>query len=695
MSATAQQRARVEQPGAEAGPAAPPSLITRLRGGTGLDRLWAGCALVAAALMAVAAFLPLWSMTLLAPQYPGGLVLSAYGTRMEGDLREINALNHYVGIAVIRPETLLEMKLFPYAMAALVIGIVVAAFIANRRLLRIPVLLAAWAAPVLMLVDLQWWLYRYGHDLSPDAAIRLEPFTPKVIGTTQVINFHTEAMVDVGFWLMVGAALLLTVGPATIRFVRESWNNTGTAATAAILVVLFGGLVASPSPAIAAGGSAAPSMSIATMLAEAAPGATVLVPAGTYHESLVIDRPVTLVADGPVVIDGGRQGDVVQITASDVTLRGFVVQGSARAVVGEPTGIRVSGHRATLESNLVHDVLYGVILDSSDGHVVRGNDISSVLEFPSERRGHALYLWYTVGNLVTDNVIHHAKDGIFLGFTEDSVIEHNLVTNVRYGLHTMYANDLILRGNRFIDNVAGASLMYSRGLQVIDNEFSGNRSPASGFGLLFKDMDDVLLSGNRIHHNRLGLTSDGSPRTPGAYVTLTGNLIGYNQIAIELFTNASLTLVENSFIGNLQQVESRGGSLENRNTWSVNGRGNYWDDYYGYDATGDGIGDIEYRYLGAFDDLVARAPEVRAYSFTIARTAIDMASRWFPVYQPEPRVVDPYPLMSPTISLVGSQSDSSRLPTLAFGLGLMVVPIALYAFHHVNTRNSIRRWASC
>ncbi len=68
------------------------------------DWHWAVCALAAAVTLGVASFLPLWTMTLHAPQYPAGLQLKAYGTRMEGDLSEINELNHYIGIKAIEPD---------------------------------------------------------------------------------------------------------------------------------------------------------------------------------------------------------------------------------------------------------------------------------------------------------------------------------------------------------------------------------------------------------------------------------------------------------------------------------------------------------------------------------------------------------------------------------------------------------------
>ncbi len=191
------------------------------------DWHWAVCALAAAVTLGVASFLPLWTMTLHAPQYPAGLQLKAYGTRMEGDLSEINELNHYIGIKAIEPDGVTELRLFPFVMSLLVVSVVAGAVLVRNWRLRALLALAVWSIPVTMLIDLQWWLYNFGHDLSPDAPFRIDEFTPRVIGSTKVMNFDSDAMVAPGFWLMVAAGVVITVGPWVIRFLWESWNNTG------------------------------------------------------------------------------------------------------------------------------------------------------------------------------------------------------------------------------------------------------------------------------------------------------------------------------------------------------------------------------------------------------------------------------------------------------------------------------------
>ncbi|HEX9765855.1 MAG TPA: hypothetical protein VGA36_03765, partial [Nitriliruptorales bacterium] len=60
--------------------------------------------LVATVMIVVGGVLPLWQATLVAPQYPGGLHLVAYGDGVEGDINEIDNLNHYVGMRALHPE---------------------------------------------------------------------------------------------------------------------------------------------------------------------------------------------------------------------------------------------------------------------------------------------------------------------------------------------------------------------------------------------------------------------------------------------------------------------------------------------------------------------------------------------------------------------------------------------------------------
>lgn len=654
---------------AEERPAHPFRLATVFRSS---DVYWSVSAIFAALLLLLSMFLPLWQLKLVAPQYPSGLYLKAYGYRMEGDIEEINRLNHYIGMKIIEPDSVWELKLFLIAMPIIVAITLAAAFLARRSLHRNLLRALLWAPPLFFLADLQYWLYDFGHNLDPKAALRMEPFTPKVVGPTRVMNFGADTMVDWGFGAMVGAAFVVTFGPAIARWLVASWKNTGTAAAAGLLFLCAVSVALLPQPSSAASAIG----TIREAIERAAPGDTVVIPSGVYHEQLTIDKPLTLLGEGRPIIDGGGRGDVVVIAAEGVTLRGFVIQGSARDVVREPAAIRVIASHATIEENEFRDVLYGISLLNSNGHVVRNNRISSIPDLPPERRGHAIYLFNASDCLIEGNVIRYGKDGLFLGFANRNLLRHNDVTGVRYGIHYMYANDNEFTNNRFRDNIAGAAIMFSRGIVLRENEMAYNRSGASGYGILLKDVDNVTIEGNYIHHNRLAITADGAPGSPQGFVVVRRNFIGYNQVAVELFTTADITFTENAFVGNLEEVRTLGGDIARRNRWAVDGRGNYWDGYRGFDADGDGVGDIVYEYKDQFADLRDEAAVIQAYAFTAAHAAIQLASRWFPSLRPEVRLVDPAPLMEPPVQLASRErGDVSSVGVAAAVAALGVLPL--------------------
>jgi hypothetical protein len=49
----------------------------------------------------------------------------------------------------------------------------------------------------------------------------MDPFTPKVWGETKVWNFHSQTGFEIGFYLMIAAALVITFLPFVIRRVQK------------------------------------------------------------------------------------------------------------------------------------------------------------------------------------------------------------------------------------------------------------------------------------------------------------------------------------------------------------------------------------------------------------------------------------------------------------------------------------------
>lgn len=169
--------------------------------------------LAAAACLVVAFFLPLWNLTMFAPQYPDGLRLDIYAHALQGgnrgqDLNEINVLNHYIGMRDLAAEDFTEFKWMPFvigAIALLILRAVVHGTVA--ALADVSVVFTYFGA--FSLWSFGYKLYRYGHDLAPTAAVKVEPFMPPMFGYRKIANFEVYSYPEGASYAMLATVLLL------------------------------------------------------------------------------------------------------------------------------------------------------------------------------------------------------------------------------------------------------------------------------------------------------------------------------------------------------------------------------------------------------------------------------------------------------------------------------------------------------
>ncbi len=155
----------------------------------------------------VSLFLPYWHIKLKAPQYPRkDLQLNAYINRVEGDMREINGLNHYIGMRPLDEAAEFEKAIGVWGIIAMVLLMESAMFIHSRWavLILIPVILF----PAVFLADLYYWLNLFGQNLDPKAPLSssIKPFTPPALGVGEIGQFKTIAWQGYGMWLAWVAA---------------------------------------------------------------------------------------------------------------------------------------------------------------------------------------------------------------------------------------------------------------------------------------------------------------------------------------------------------------------------------------------------------------------------------------------------------------------------------------------------------
>ncbi len=167
--------------------------------------------MLAALLFMISIFLPYWSMRMEAPQYPQGLMVDVYVNRLEGDMREIDALNHYLGMPPLDEGGRFERSISIASIVVIGLLLIAGVFIHNwwAGVLAIPAL----TFPIIFIADLWWILYRYGHSIDPSSALggAIEPFTPPILGRGEVAQFATIAQFEIGFYLALAAVLVVLV----------------------------------------------------------------------------------------------------------------------------------------------------------------------------------------------------------------------------------------------------------------------------------------------------------------------------------------------------------------------------------------------------------------------------------------------------------------------------------------------------
>lgn len=163
-------------------------------------------------LLFVSLLLPYWVLRLEAPQFPGGLTVRAFINRLEGDVVELEGLNHYVGLESFDNGAVFERSI---AIIAVIVigGLLLAAWYIHSRWVVVlvgPALLF----PLIFIGDLQYWLWRYGHSLDPRAPLAnaVGEFTPPIFGPAEIAQFDTMALPGPGLIIATIASVLIGFG---------------------------------------------------------------------------------------------------------------------------------------------------------------------------------------------------------------------------------------------------------------------------------------------------------------------------------------------------------------------------------------------------------------------------------------------------------------------------------------------------
>jgi hypothetical protein len=196
--------------------------------------------MVLGSLMLLALFIfPLWKITLVAPQYPDPLGMYIHiNTLTDGvqfnDVQNIDLLNHYIGMAHLPSKTnvekglvepFLEFTLMPIIVAVLSLLGVVFGFLGNKKLYLVWVAVLG-VLGIVGMYDFYLWLYEYGHNLDPNAILKITDkvtgellaYQPPIFGFKQMLNFEVYSYPAMGVNFIVAAAVL----PIIAFFVKKN-----------------------------------------------------------------------------------------------------------------------------------------------------------------------------------------------------------------------------------------------------------------------------------------------------------------------------------------------------------------------------------------------------------------------------------------------------------------------------------------
>jgi nitrous oxidase accessory protein len=157
-----------------------------------------------------------------------------------------------------------------------------------------------------------------------------------------------------------------------------------------------------------------------------------------------------------------------------------------------------------------------------------------------------------------------------------------------------------------------------------------------------------MIERNLLVHDAVGIYIDSSPLQLHDTLAIRHNVLRLDQVAFVFHSSGHrITIEDNDLADNDTQVRVDGGGTATDVDW----RGNYFDDYAGYDLDDDGSGDVPYELRSVTAQLIGEHAALALFRGTPALGVVDAAAHLDPLFQPQLVLADPQPRMAPNLEV--------------------------------------------